>query len=93
MFIQQKMTIKDPSQKMMVYMMAVVMFILFNALPSGLNLYYLMFNLFSIGQQWYVMHRSDDIKLVAVENPKKKGGFMQRMMEAAEKQQQQQKKI
>ncbi len=92
MFIQQKMTIKDPSQKAMVYIMPVMFTLMFMGLPSGLNLYYFMFNLFSITQQWYVNHRSNDIELVPVANPKKKQGFMARMMEAAEKQQQAQKK-
>lgn len=92
MFIQQKMTIKDPSQKAMIYMMPVMMFIMFNALPSGLNLYYLMFNLFSIAQQYYVNHRHDDVQLVPVDPSKKKSGFMVRMMEAAEKQAEAQKK-
>jgi len=92
MFIQQKMTVKDPTQKAMIYMMPVMMFIMFNALPSGLNLYYLMFNLFSIAQQYYVTHRNDDVKLVPVDQSKKKPGFMSRMMEAAEKQAEIQKK-
>ena len=92
MFIQQKMTIKDPSQKMMIYMMPVMMFIMFNALPSGLNLYYFIFNLLQIGQQWYVTHRHDDMQLVPVDPSKKKQGFMSRMMEAAEKQAEIQKK-
>lgn len=92
MFIQQKMTIKDPTQKAMIYMMPIMMFVMFNALPSGLNLYYLMFNLFSIIQQYYVNHRHDDIKLVPVDNSKKKQGFMSRMMDAAEKQAEIQKK-
>ena len=92
MFIQQKMTIKDPSQKAMVYIMPVMFTLMFMGLPSGVNLYYFMFNLFSITQQWYVNHRSNDIELVPVANPKKKQGFMARMMEAAEKQQQAQKK-
>jgi len=92
MFIQQKMTIKDPTQKAMVYMMPIMMFIMFNALPSGLNLYYLMFNFFSIAQQYYVNHRHDDIQLVPVDPSKRKQGFMSRMMEAAEKQADMQKK-
>lgn len=92
MFIQQKMTIKDPSQKAMIYMMPIMMFVMFNALPSGLNLYYLMFNLFSIIQQYYVTHRHDDFQLVPVDPTKRKPGFMSRMMEAAEKQAEAQKK-
>jgi YidC/Oxa1 family membrane protein insertase len=93
MFIQQKMSIKDPTQKAMVYMMPIMMTLMFMGFPSGLNLYYFMFNLFSIAQQYYVNHKHSDIELVPVANPKKKqGGFMSRMMEAAEKQAKEQKK-
>ncbi len=92
MFIQQKMSIKDPSQKAMIYIMPIMMTLMFMGFPSGLNLYYFMFNLFSIGQQYYVNHRHDNIELVPVANPKKKQGFMARMMAAAEKQAQEQKK-
>lgn len=50
-FIQQKMTVKDPTQKALVYIMPIFLTILFMSFPSGLNLYYFMFNLFSIIQQ------------------------------------------
>ncbi len=53
MFIQQKMTITDPKQKAMVYIMPVMLTLLFFSFPAGLNLYYFMFNLFSIIQQWW----------------------------------------
>ncbi|MDQ3019118.1 MAG: membrane protein insertase YidC [Bacteroidota bacterium] len=53
MFIQQKMTITDPKQKAMVYIMPVMLTLLFFSFPAGLNLYYFMFNLFSISQQWW----------------------------------------
>jgi len=92
MLIQQKMSIKDPSQKAMVYIMPVMMTMMFMGFPSGLNLYYFMFNLLSIGQQYYVNHRHDNVELVPVANPKKKQGFMSKMMDAAEKQSQEQKK-
>jgi YidC/Oxa1 family membrane protein insertase len=91
MFIQQKMTIQDPSQKAMIYIMPVMMTIMFMSLPSGLNLYYFMFNLLSIAQQYYVNHKHTDLVLVPVANPKKKQGFMARLMESAEKQAQTQK--
>jgi YidC/Oxa1 family membrane protein insertase len=84
-FVQQKMTVKDPSQKAMIYMMPVMLTLMFMSFPSGLNLYYFMFNLFSIAQQYYINVKHDDMVLEPVKNPKKKGGFMQRMMEAAEK--------
>jgi YidC/Oxa1 family membrane protein insertase len=90
MFIQQKMSVKDPSQKALVYMMPILFTLMFMGFPSGLNLYYFMFNLFSIVQQYYVNHHHSNIELVPVKNPKKSGGFMSRLMEAAEKQSQQQ---
>ena len=51
MFVQQKMSVTDPRQKAMIYMMPVLMTLLFNGFPSGLNLYYFVFNVLSIGQQ------------------------------------------
>lgn len=92
MFIQQKQSIKDPSQKALVYIMPVMFTLMFMSFPSGLNLYYFMFNLFSIAQQYYINKKKNDVELVPVANPKKKQGFMARMMEAAEKQAQAQKK-
>ncbi|MEN8192336.1 MAG: membrane protein insertase YidC [Bacteroidota bacterium] len=91
MFFQQKMTVKDPSQKAMVYMMPIMMTFLFMGFSSGLNLYYFMFNLLSIGQQYYINHKKGDDDLQPVKSKGKQGGgFMQRMMEAAEKQKQSQ---
>ncbi len=94
MFFQQKMTIKDPSQKAMVYMMPIMMTFLFMSFSSGLNLYYMMFNVLSIGQQYYINNKKGDDELVPVkqDGKKKGGGFMQKMMDAAEKQKQQQNK-
>jgi YidC/Oxa1 family membrane protein insertase len=91
MFFQQKMTVKDPSQKALVYVMPVMLTLLFMTFPSGLNLYYFLFNLFSVAQQQYINHKKGEAELQPVQNPKKKGGFMQKMMDAAEKQAQQQK--
>lgn len=54
MFLQQKMTMKDPKQKAMVYFMPIFLTLLFNSFPSGLNLYYTLFNVFSMVQQkWF----------------------------------------
>jgi YidC/Oxa1 family membrane protein insertase len=92
MFIQQKMSVKDPSQKALVYVMPVMMTVMFMSFPSGLNLYYFMFNALSIGQQYYINHKHDNVELVPVANPNKKKGFMARMMESAEKQAQEQKR-
>jgi YidC/Oxa1 family membrane protein insertase len=54
MIFQSKMTMKDPKQKAMVYLMPIFMLLIFNQFPSGLNLYYTLFNLWSIIQQKYM---------------------------------------
>lgn len=90
-FFQQKMSIKDPKQQALVYMMPIMLTILFMTFPSGLNLYYFMFNVFSIAQQYYVNHKQSDVELVPVDPSKRKKGFMQKLMDAAEHQSKQQK--
>lgn len=91
-FFQQKMSVKDPNQKALVYVMPVMLTLMFMSFPSGLNLYYFLFNLFSIVQQYYINHKEDGTELVPVKNPNKKKGFMSKMMEAAEQQQKSQQK-
>ncbi|MEJ2103027.1 MAG: membrane protein insertase YidC [Ignavibacteriaceae bacterium] len=91
-FVQQKMTVKDPKQQALVYMMPIMLTILFMTFPSGLNLYYFMFNVFSIGQQYYINHKQSDIELVPIDPSKQKKGFMQRLMDQAEQQAKQQHK-
>jgi YidC/Oxa1 family membrane protein insertase len=86
-FVQQKMSIKDPKQQALIYIMPIMLTILFMSFPSGLNLYYFMFNILSIGQQYYINHKHDGMVLEPVKNPKKKKGFMSKLMEAAEQQQ------
>lgn len=84
-FVQQKMTVKDPKQQSLVYIMPVMLTLMFMSFPSGLNLYYFMFNLFSILQQFYVNKKHDNVVLEPVpQKPGKKKGFMERMMETAE---------
>ena len=85
-FVQQKMSVKDPKQQALIYMMPVMLTLLFMSFPSGLNLYYFMFNILSIGQQYYINHKGGKVELVPVANPNKKKGFMSRLMEAAEDQ-------
>ena len=54
MFIQQKMMsggIQQPQQKTMQYLMTAFFFLIFNSFPSGLNLYYTLFNVLTIAQQ------------------------------------------
>lgn len=92
MFLQQKMTMKDPSQKMLVYLMPIMFTLMFMNFASGLNLYYFLFNLFSIVQQNIINKKKSDMELKPVDKKgKKSGGFMSRMMEAAEKQAKSQK--
>src|SRR3989339_13167 len=84
MFIQQKMTVTDPKQKALVYMMPIMFTLMFSNFPSGLNLYYFMFNLFSIAQQVYINKYSrkrltlDQLKKM----PKKEGWLQKKMREA-----------
>jgi YidC/Oxa1 family membrane protein insertase len=74
MFVQQKMTVKDPRQKAMIWMMPIMMTLLFNSFPSGLNLYYAVFNVLSIAQQAFVNKQHDAEPLRKVEQKKKTGG-------------------
>jgi len=90
-FFQQKMSIKDPKQQALIYMMPIMLTILFMTFPSGLNLYYFMFNVFSIAQQYYINHKQSDVELIPIDPSKRKKGFMQRLMESAEQQSKQQK--
>ncbi len=56
MLIQQKMTMKDPKQAVLVYMMPAVMIFVFWSMSSGLVLYWTTFNVLTIGQQLLVNH-------------------------------------
>ena len=79
MFIQQKMTVTDPRQAAMVWIMPVMMTLLFNGFPSGLNLYYFVFNLLSIGQQMWLNKQSGNEPLKKVVRKPGKGGIMARL--------------
>jgi YidC/Oxa1 family membrane protein insertase len=57
MFFQMKMSVKDPNQKMMVWMMPVMMFVFSCSFPSGLVLYWTVSNLFTIGQTYFYTNR------------------------------------
>jgi YidC/Oxa1 family membrane protein insertase len=54
MIWQQKMSVTDPKQKAMVYLMPAMMIFLFYSFPSGLNLYYTIFNVLAMLQQKYL---------------------------------------
>jgi YidC/Oxa1 family membrane protein insertase len=51
-YFQNKMTIKDPNQKMMIYLMPPFMLVLFNNFPAGLVLYWTFSNALGIIQQY-----------------------------------------
>ena len=50
MWMQMKMTIKDPNQKAIVWLMPIMMFVFSCSFPSGLVLYWTISNLFTIAQ-------------------------------------------
>jgi YidC/Oxa1 family membrane protein insertase len=79
MIIQQKMSVKDPRQQAMVYIMPILMTLMFNSFPAGLNLYYFTFNLFSIAQQAWINKQHKDEPLRKVEPGKGAGGFIARI--------------
>jgi YidC/Oxa1 family membrane protein insertase len=94
MFIQQKQTVQDPRQKSMVYIMPVMFWIMFNSFPSGLNLYYFLFNLLSIIQQYYLNKRHADVVLQKVPAKKsKRPGWGERMMSGLEAKAKEQQKL
>lgn len=86
MFFQQKLTVTDPRQKSMIYIMPVVFTLMFSHFPAGLNLYYFMFNLLSVAQQIYMNKFSKNkITLAQLKKaPKKKEGWIQKKMREAQ---------
>jgi YidC/Oxa1 family membrane protein insertase len=73
MFIQQKMSMKDPKQKALVYIMPIFFTLLFNSFPSGLNLYYALFNVLSIAQEKLIpYHPKKPEELKLKKSPKKR---------------------
>ena len=90
MFIQQKMTVTDPRQKMLVWMMPAMMTLLFNNFPAGLNLYYFAFNILAIVEQMYYKKKKSTEPLKKVE--RKKGGWGERLQQKLETAQRAQRK-
>jgi YidC/Oxa1 family membrane protein insertase len=92
MFIQQMFTITDPRQKQMAYIMPIVFIFMFNNLPSGVGLYYFMFNIFGLAQQFYLTKIATPPTLEELKAaPKKSGGMMARLQDM-EKQQRETRK-
>ena len=79
MFVQQKMSVQDPRQKMMVWLMPVLLTLMFNSFPAGLNLYYFMFNLLSIVQQAWLNKQHKGEPLRKVDEKKSSGGILNRI--------------
>jgi len=61
-YYQSKMTMTDPNQKMLLYMMPVMMLVFFNSLPSGLTLYYTLFNVLSLLQYKFFPPHKVEVK-------------------------------
>jgi YidC/Oxa1 family membrane protein insertase len=53
-FYQQKMTTTDPRQKMLLYLMPIIMTVAFFQFPAGLVLYWLTNTLLTIAQQAFI---------------------------------------
>jgi len=86
-----------PGMKMMMYIMPLMMFFLFNQKSAGLSYYFLISSLITILQtlSFRFLINEDKLLLKLEENkkkPKKKSGFMQRLEEAQRMQQEQLKK-
>jgi len=62
MFVQQKMTMKDPKQAAMVYIMPVFMIWIFWSMSSGLVLYFTMYNLLSLFEQQAIKWFKTDLE-------------------------------
>lgn len=89
MYIQQKMTMTDPRQKSLIYIMPLMFLFMFSNFPAGLNLYYFMFNLLSILQQVYMNNFSrSKMTLEQLRRmPKKKEGWLAKQMRQAQEMQ------
>jgi YidC/Oxa1 family membrane protein insertase len=85
LFIQQKMTVTDPRQQALVWMMPIMFTLMFSNFPAGLNLYYFMFNLFGIIQQVYMNKFSKNkMTLEQMKRMPKKEGWLQKKMREAQ---------
>ncbi len=85
MFFQQKLTVTDPRQKSLIYMMPVMFTLMFSYFPSGLNLYYFVFNLIGISQQIYInKYSKSTLSLEQMKASPKKESWMQKKMKQAQ---------
>lgn len=68
---QSKMTMTDPKQKMMIYFMPIFLIFIFYSFPSGLNLYYAIFNVLSMVQTRMIKKKMHPDNGAEREAPKK----------------------
>jgi YidC/Oxa1 family membrane protein insertase len=71
MYFQTKMTITDPNQKAMVWMMPIMMFIFSSSFPSGLVLYWTVSNVFTIAQTALLKKNKKPVVTTAPVGPSK----------------------
>ena len=58
MYISNKLTMKDPKQKLMVTLMPVMMLVMLNNIfPSGMTLYWTVFNVLTTAQQLFIQRK------------------------------------
>lgn len=66
MIVQMKVamppTTAGPQMKILMYMLPILLFVIFNRLASGLSLYYLIFNVLTIGQQQLINRQMEAAK-------------------------------
>ncbi len=81
MLIQQWMSsaVADKRQRTTATIMTILFFLIFNNLPSGLNLYYFTFNVLSIIHQWYI-NKYSKVELKPAQDKKKvfRGGVFRK---------------
>jgi YidC/Oxa1 family membrane protein insertase len=70
MFIQQKMTMSDPKQKMLMYMMPLFFGWLFMNFPAGLVLYWTGFNVLSLVETVFIRKKQLAPQAVVIEDKK-----------------------
>jgi YidC/Oxa1 family membrane protein insertase len=61
----------NPQMKIFQYVLPLVLLFFFNTLSSGLSLYYLVYNVLSIGQQFMINKQIDHVKLMETVDKKK----------------------
>jgi len=79
-----------PGMKTMMYLMPVMFLGIFNNYASGLSYYYLLANLFTFGQMFFIRRTINEDKIYQKlqenkKKPKKQSGFQKRLEEAAKK--------